>query len=89
MTFTKGNVIVEEIKIGDIHYEFEYGRGVESEVLTLPVRSDEDEEGNGYWTWESRNIRTGKIIKYGVRENMSHYGPNLYDYIAYATSKWV
>lgn len=32
MTYTKGNVIVEKIKIGDIHYEYEYGIGIKSEV---------------------------------------------------------
>ena len=77
MTYTKGNVIVENIKIGDIHYEYEYGVGIKSKVLTLPVRSDE-----GYWTWTSETISNGKPIKYGVSEKYSHYGPNLYDYEA-------
>ena len=48
MTHTKGNVIVEEIKIGDIHYEYEYGTGMKCEVLTLPIRDD-----NGLWEWKS------------------------------------
>jgi hypothetical protein len=67
---TKGNVEVDKIKIGDIHYEFEYRMMIKSEVIELPR-----EEEPGYWT--------GKIISYGVGERHAHYGPNLYDYEAY------
>ena len=42
MTYTKGNIIVENIKIGDIHYEYGYGLGIKVEVISLPVR-----EGDG------------------------------------------
>lgn len=83
-TMTKGNIIVEDIKIGDVHYEFEYGVGIKSEVISLPVRSE-----NGYWTWQSKNVRTSKIIEYGVREGMSHYAPNIYDYEAYKVKSWI
>lgn len=83
-TLTKGNVIVDNIKVGDIHYEFEYGIGIKCEVITLPVRNKE-----GFWTWKSKNLNTGKIINYGVQEGMSHYAPNLYDYIAYKVSNWI
>lgn len=83
MTYTKGNIIVEEIKIGDIHYEFDYGYGIKSEVLTLPERDDE-----GYWTWASKNLKDDAIINYGVSEKYAHYGPNLYDYEAYAGAKY-
>lgn len=76
-TLTRGNIIVEEIKVGDTHFEYEMGIGVQSTVLTKPERSDD-----GYWTWKAKSI-TGKEIKYGVREGMSHYAPNLYDYRAY------
>ncbi len=83
-TYTKGNVIVEDIKIGDIHYEFEYSFGIKCKVLTLPVRDDD-----GYWTWQSENVNTGKIINYGVNEKYSHYSSNLYDYIAYQVKNWI
>jgi len=83
-TMTKGNVIVENIKVGDIHYEFEYGIGVKSEVISLPVRDE-----NGYWTWKSKNLKTGEIIDYYVGETMTHYSINLYDYEAYNVSKWI
>lgn len=75
---TKGNVEVDKITIGDIHYEFEYGMMMKSEVIDLPR-----EEEPGYWTWRSKNVLTGGIIRYGVREDMAHYAPNLYDYEAY------
>lgn len=81
---TKGNVIVNKIKVGDIHYEFEYGCVIKCEVITLPTNDDD-----GYWTWKSRNVNTGKEIEYGVREGMSHYAPNLYDYEAYAECKYI
>lgn len=86
MTSTKGNVIVEEIKVGDIHYEFEcgIGMGIKCQVITLPVRSDD-----GFWTWKSKNLTSGKEIDYGVREGMSHYAPNLYDYEAFLVKNYL
>lgn len=83
-THTKGNVIVEDIKVGDTHYEFEYNIGLECKVISAPVRSPE-----GQWTWQSQNVRTGKIIDYLVTEGMSHYSSNLYDYKAYEVKHWV
>lgn len=83
-TMTKGNIVVENIKIGDIHYEFGYNRCIKSEVISLPIR-DKD----GMWTWQSRHLKTGKIIEYGVTEGLSHYGPNLYDYEAYNVKEYI
>jgi len=74
MVHTKGNIIVDNIKIGDIHYEFSYSMGTKVEVLTLPTRNDE-----GLWTWKSRNVTTGYIIDYSVHEKFTQYSPNLYD----------
>ena len=83
MTRTKGNVIVENIKIGDIHYEFGYGVGIKCEVITLPVKE------NGCWSWKSRNVNSRKEIDYMVTEGMQHYSVNLYDYIAYKVETWI
>lgn len=83
-TLTKGNVIVENIKLGDIHYEFEYAVGVKCEVISLPVRDEE-----GYWTWVSKNLKSERLIKYGVSEGTTYYGPNLYDYEAYKVKYWI
>ena len=89
MTHTKGNIIIENIKIGDIHYEFEYGFAIKTKVVTLPVRNDE-----GYWSWDSEIIsddplRNGEIVHYGVTEGLAHYGPNLYDNEAYTGCKFI
>lgn len=89
MTNTKGNIVVENIKIGDIHYEFAYTSGIKVKVISLPVRNDE-----GYWSWQSEvvsdnPVANGKIIDYGVTEGMAHYGPNLYDHEAYIGCKFI
>ena len=83
-TLTKGNIIVENIKIGDIHYEFDYNCGIKCEVITLPTKDE-----NGYWSWKSKNLKSGDIINYGISEDMQHYGPNLYDYEAYSVKHWI
>jgi hypothetical protein len=77
-THTRGNVIVEDIKIGDIHYEYEYNFGIKVEVISLPIRSEE-----GEWSWQSKQVSTGRIIDYLVVEGYTHYSAKLYDYEAY------
>lgn len=77
--FTKGNVEVQNINVGDIHYEYEYGSFIKSMVLTLPQVGP-----GGSWSWRARNVNNNKEIEYLVTEGLSHYGPNLYDYEAYA-----
>ena len=87
MTHTKGNVIVEEIKVGDIHYEvgdihYEYdmGRSIKCKVLTKPTQNEE-----GQWTWKSQRVDNGKEIDYMVDPKYPHYSANLYDYEAYGS----
>jgi hypothetical protein len=92
-THTKGNVIVEDIKIGDIHYEFNYGVYIKTKVVDLPVAKQE-EDGSTYWKWNSvvlndKGEETGKFIEYGVNDKYSHYGPNIYDYHAYVGGKQI
>ena len=83
-THTKGNVIVEDIKIWDIHFKYDYGIGIQSKVITLPVQ-DED----GAWEWKSENTRSQKIIDYLVNPKYPHYAANLYDYEAYKVTTWI
>lgn len=83
-THTRGNVIVEDIKVGDTHYEFEYGHCIKSHVISLPVRSED-----GYWTWQSKHDLSDRIIDYGVREGMAHYSAKLYDHEAYGGCKYI
>jgi hypothetical protein len=83
-TYTKGNVIVEEIKVGDIHYEYEYGMGIKCEVTTLPTLNE-----TGQYIWESMNLKTGNMIQYLVDPKYSHYSSNLYDYEAYKVNTYI
>ena len=85
---TKGGIVLKEIKIGDIHYEFEYGCCIKSKVITQPERTDDVEYVQ--WSWKSENVnKPEEIINYLVTEGLSHYGPNLYDYEAYHGSKYI
>ena len=84
-TRTKGNVIVEEINVGDIHYEYDMGMGIKCKVVTKPEFS----EMSGGWEWESENIKTGKIINYFVNPEYPHYSINLYDYEAYNVRTYI
>lgn len=76
MVRTKGDVVVDNIKIGDILYEFGYGVFIESEVISTPV--PERRKDYVYWTWQSRNTLTGEIINYGVSDIYPQYAPNIY-----------
>jgi len=84
-TLTKGNVVVEDIEIGDIHYEYELGVGIKSQVLTKPKL-----DKNGCWVWESRNLNTNEIINYLVNPKYPAYiSLNLYDYEAYIVKHYI
>ena len=80
-THTKGNIIVEKIKVGDVHYEFDYGCFVKVKVITLPILN------NKSWTWKSKHIKSGRIIDYCVTIGYSHYSVKLYDHMAYMGCK--
>lgn len=78
---TKGNVQVQKIKIGDVHYEFEMATGcfIKSEVLTLPTKNSD-----GNWIWKSKNLLTGDVIDYLVNPSFSReLAVNLFDYKAF------
>lgn len=95
--FTKGDVEVQNIKIGDIHWEYEMGFYAKVEVITLPEKNV-DEDGDTQWRWKSKLLEDGKIsdnvtsinfvnageeVQYLTTEGLSHYGPNLYTNPAY------
>ena len=46
-TYTRGGICIEDMKIGDIHYDYEYGTYVKCEVIELPTRLEEDLEIRG------------------------------------------
>lgn len=82
---TKGNVEVQNIKVGDIHYEFELPIFLKVKVLTLPKKNPD-----GCWVWKSENMKNGKIVDYLVNpEFPSYLSVNLYDYMAYENSKQI
>ena len=83
-TYTKGDVIVEEIRVGDTHYEIEHMLGLEVEVVTLPKRSE-----SGAWYWDSKHKATGRIIHYIVHPDYNHYAPKLYTFKAYEGIRYV
>lgn len=79
MTLTKGNIIIEEIKVGDLHFEYELGLGMKLEVLTKPELNDE-----GNFVWNSKNLTSGRIVNYELNPKYpACYSVNLYDYEAY------
>lgn len=79
MIRTKGNVEVDKIKIGDVHYEFEHPFFVKVEVIELPKEVEP-----GFWIWRAKNtLNENQIITYSVRVGFEHYGPNLYDHESY------
>ena len=86
---SRGGVILEDIKIGDIHYEYEHGHGIKVEVITTPERKNSDRVGY-QWSWKAKvledsakTMEIDEIIDYLITEGYEHYGPKLYDHEAY------
>lgn len=84
---TKGNINVLDIKVNDIHYEFGNGVYLQCQVVTLPV-VNETQHGL-QWTWQSRNVVSGRLIEYKVTEGYPSHSANLYDYKAYTACEMV
>jgi len=84
-TFTKGNIIIEDIEIGDIHFEYYYNLCVKSKVISKPVYDEEHE----LWEWQNEKFSDGSIINYAVNPKYSHYSPNLYNYEAYSGCRMI
>jgi len=80
ITHTRGNVIIEDIKIGDTQYEYDYGFKIISEVVSLP------EFVNDGWSWKNKRS-SGEIINYFINPKYAHYGPKLYTADVYPNSK--
>ena len=77
-TTTRGNIVVEEIKVGDIHFEFSGKWCIKSEVLTEPKL-----DGAGVYHWKSKNLTNGEEFEYMVNSLYPHYSMKLYDHEAY------
>ena len=84
---TRGDVIVNKIEVGDIHYEFEYNMCFKSEVIEKPTQDPDNPE---IWSWKSRGIMDPKrIVNYVVNSKYSHYSSKLYTYEAYSGCTYV
>lgn len=81
-TTTKGGFDPEQLKVGDILYEYEYGCVMKSVVCSAPTCSI-DEDGQEIWEWKAKHNKSDQIIHYRVGTRFSHYGPNVYLYEAY------
>lgn len=89
-TKTRGNVIVNDIKVGDVHYEYDFGYGIQCQVTEAPKLE------NGKWTWKSKNLKSGVDINYLIPDinsenggSNSQFGPKLYDHEAYKGIKYI
>ena len=74
-TKTNGNIIVENINVGDVHYEHRNGLCVKSVVTSKPTLNDD-----GFWVWESKNVFSGEILKYNASGTYTEYNPVIYDH---------
>lgn len=84
VTRTRGDIIINDLKIGDIVWECEYGTCEAFEITTKPEVKDE------VWHWKARHCKTDKIIDYSMADANSEngkynsqFGLKLYSYEAY------
>ena len=80
---TKGNLDLSTLEVGETVYEFMGGFGIESKVVTKPVKDGKQ------WTFKTRSTATGSEIDYMFTEGCAHYGANLYGYKAYEPKQWM
>jgi hypothetical protein len=71
MTKTNGNVVVEDIGIGDIHEEKLRKISIQVKVTTLPVKK------GIYWRWEAIELSTNAKIEYVACDIDCKKNPNI------------
>lgn len=71
---------IQNLQIGDVIYECEYGMNIEVRVTSVPTSSVSTEAlgKRTQWHWTAENTQTGQVIDYLLTEGLSHYGPRLY-----------
>lgn len=82
-TRTKGNVIIQNIKKGDKHFEYQGNQGMKCEVLSIPKWDGEA------WEWKSKNLTTGRVTLYRIVHHHTDQRPMLYDYPAFQQVKYI
>ena len=77
-TKTGGNIIIQNLKVGDIIHDYDFNINISSKVISKPVWD------GWYWTWTNKIIdhptksRLNKIITYHQAHDKSGYRLKLY-----------
>ena len=66
----------DNLNVGDVFYECQYGINIKVEVITRPKYTLED--NRRHWVWIGKNVCDGSIINYALTEGLDHYGPRIY-----------
>ena len=93
---TKGNVIVNKIEVGDIHWEHMYKCCIKVVVVEAPERylitngtTSVPSPAQYRWIWKSQildkhdKLIDGAVITYGTDESCNHHAPDLNDRSGY------
>ena len=75
MTRTKGDVIVEEIRIGDIIYHYKNGEGSMLKITRRPYFNGE------YWVIKYTDLKTKRVGFFFIYND--DIGPEIYTYKKY------
>lgn len=73
------NLHPSKLNVGDVFYECEMGVNIEARVTTKPEVVSKYEDRLDQWAWKAENTQTGEVIDYLLTDDLSHYGPRLYD----------
>ena len=66
-----------KLKKGDRLYECRSQQAILTELVTDPefyVQGD----GDRFWHWKAKIVKTGEIVEYGISEEYPEYGPKLF-----------
>ena len=66
-----------KLKKGDRIYECRCQQAILTELVTDPefyIQGD----GDRFWHWMARIVKTGDIVEYGISEEYPEYGPKLF-----------
>ena len=78
-----------KLKKGDRIYECRYREAILTELITDPELTIQGSDSH-YWHWQakvistnSRNVKPGDIVSFGITEEAPWYGPSLFRQNAY------
>lgn len=74
---------LKNLKLNDIIYECSRGINLKMEVSVIPVQTYSVNLKANQLEWYCI-MEDGNTQKYFITEGLSHYGPTIYDYPAYA-----